>query len=275
MAKNNRDHTKNPFASPASGVVSWLALFAAVLAFTIPLATGAGGLKETVKRIERAVDKLGNDVEDSQGKLRQMEIGIKKLNECTGDLARLDATTNGLTENAKQLDDRISRAEGLASINSLPIGTIVAFVGEPSIIPNGWVLCDGQCINETHSRKLSRDSVHPFFWNKQTPKLQGMFLRGTIDPNAVSAVDGNDLHDHPIPTLKVSVEGPKEPSTLSEPLPPPSGGTTGVATFNHWHEGKTQLGRTTSVSNVPRHMNVYYILKIAETQIGKGTSGGN
>lgn len=41
--------------------------------------------------------------------------------------------------------------------NSLPIGTILPYIGELSKIPFGWYLCDG---------------------SNGTPNLQGMFLRG-------------------------------------------------------------------------------------------------
>jgi microcystin-dependent protein len=64
----------------------------------------------------------------------------------------------------------------------LPVGTIVAFAGAPSAVPEGWLLCDG--------RELPIQQYGPLFaaleyaWGRggqgafRVPDLRGRFLRG-------------------------------------------------------------------------------------------------
>lgn len=53
--------------------------------------------------------------------------------------------------------------------NSVPVGTVIIWTKE--VIPDGWLECDGQVVNET----LYPD-LHKLMPN--TPNYQGMFLRG-------------------------------------------------------------------------------------------------
>lgn len=95
-----------------------------------------------------------------------------------------------------------SAYETLSSkIQSLPVGSIVAFGGQDSAIPSGWLLCDGSVKQRVNYPDLA--NILSGNWNNPAgsgtnstflvPDLQGMFLRGvdksgTIDPDGVRRV---------------------------------------------------------------------------------------
>ena len=71
----------------------------------------------------------------------------------------------------------------------MPIGGIISFFGNESLLPENWVVCNGQTI---------ADSSSPL--NGQTvPDLRGRFLRGpdaVYPPNSSGGIDGIPSHSH-------------------------------------------------------------------------------
>ncbi len=63
----------------------------------------------------------------------------------------------------------------LSAANGVPTGTIVAFAGDESNIPAGWVLCDGRDI----SGLAGSLNLRNLLGSNNVPDLRGMFLRGT------------------------------------------------------------------------------------------------
>jgi microcystin-dependent protein len=72
--------------------------------------------------------------------------------------------------------------------NLVPAGTIVAFAGDTSSIPKGWLLCNGRALKSTDYVILA--NVIKTYWGNGTddsdpnttfnlPDLRGQFLRGT------------------------------------------------------------------------------------------------
>jgi microcystin-dependent protein len=83
--------------------------------------------------------------------------------------------------------------------NGVPVGTVVAFAGEKSKIPAGWLVCDGQSYSTTDYVQLY-NAVGTAWGGSGTsfkvPDLRGMFLRGVDDgrgkdPNAGSRIASN------------------------------------------------------------------------------------
>jgi len=79
--------------------------------------------------------------------------------------------------------------------NGVPVGTIEAFGGDTSKLPNGWLLCDGSVVSRTKYVALFAviDSVWGTGGSTTTfrlPDARGMFLRGVtgaasnVDPDA-------------------------------------------------------------------------------------------
>lgn len=76
----------------------------------------------------------------------------------------------------------------MAAPGAVPIGSIMAFAGPATSIPDGWALCDGAAMSDKSSPKLyecvrttwgdgSNDNDPETNFN--LPDLRGMFLRGT------------------------------------------------------------------------------------------------
>lgn len=67
--------------------------------------------------------------------------------------------------------------------NGVPTGTIMAFAGQESDVPRGWVFCDGRSLaTVAYSENLIQ------MIGNNVPDLRGMFLRGT----GTSPVNGQD-----------------------------------------------------------------------------------
>ena len=65
---------------------------------------------------------------------------------------------------------------GAAGTQNIPIGTIVAFFGRDSDIPDGWVLCDGR---DNPANSLVSIDANAEKGGIQLPDLRGKFVRGT------------------------------------------------------------------------------------------------
>jgi microcystin-dependent protein len=98
------------------------------------------------------------------------------------ELSELSQTLNTLlSEKTDSLQTKIEE-RGV----SVPIGTILAFAGEKSSIPEGWLYCDGRAVSRTEYSELF--SVIDEFWGEgdnstefNLPELRGYFLRGVAD----------------------------------------------------------------------------------------------
>lgn len=69
--------------------------------------------------------------------------------------------------------------------NGVPTGSIMPFIGTTA--PAGWVLCNGQSLNDVEGAEALRALV-----GTNAPDLQGMFLRGT-GTNPVNSQEGPTL----------------------------------------------------------------------------------
>lgn len=82
-----------------------------------------------------------------------------------------------------------------AADNSVPIGTVIIWTKE--IIPEGWLECDGQAVNETLYPDLHK--LMPI-----VPNYQGMFLRGAGSQTFIQSngsLVGNVITNHSSGTL--------------------------------------------------------------------------
>ncbi len=90
----------------------------------------------------------------------------------------------------------------LSAANGVPTGTIVAFAGDESNIPAGWVLCDGRDI----SGLAGSLNLRNLLGSNNVPDLRGMFLRGT----GTSPVNGQ-----PGPALRATQDDGFESHTVT------------------------------------------------------------
>lgn len=122
-------------------------------------------------------------------------------NKCVGagDIAKQAVTTSRLKKNAvtgsrikngsvgfKDLSPAVRKIIGdlqAQAAASVPVGTVVAFAGPASQVPDGWLLCDGSEVDETTFAALfavigdshgGGDGVSTF----HLPDYRGSFLRG-------------------------------------------------------------------------------------------------
>ena len=59
---------------------------------------------------------------------------------------------------------------------SVPVGTIVAYLGDKDNIPRGWLLCDGSTFSQSQYPKLKER-----LGGTNLPNLQGLTLIGATD----------------------------------------------------------------------------------------------
>jgi hypothetical protein len=181
----------------------------------------------------------------------------------------------------------------IAAGNGVPTGTVVPFLGVSSLIPDGWLMCDGKLI----PNGIAYDKLKLVLGNAtHTPDLRAMFLRGVGDElgdteslrkgpglrtvqqdgikkhqHKVSHVaDHTHKSEHPISQGGYSaIEGAGKyfrnvpiplPPELKEhlmPLTTPSGG------HNHIIDDTTDTTTTTNISETrPVSYGVNYIIKI-------------
>lgn len=84
-----------------------------------------------------------------------------------------------INENFRIIQERLNRVA--RDVAGVPIGTIVAFGGPESCIPDGWLLCKGDVLNSCEYEELY--NVIGTRWGGdgntfRIPDLQGRFLRG-------------------------------------------------------------------------------------------------
>ena len=66
--------------------------------------------------------------------------------------------------------------------SSVPVGTIVAFLGHKNDIPDGWLLCDGSSFSESDYPKLKQHLK-----GTNLPNLKGLTLIGASDEDNTDA----------------------------------------------------------------------------------------
>ena len=84
-----------------------------------------------------------------------------------------------INENFRIIQERLNRVA--RDVAGVPIGTIVAFGGPESCIPDGWLFCKGDLLNSSEYEDLYNAIGTRWGGDGDTfriPDLQGRFLRG-------------------------------------------------------------------------------------------------
>lgn len=117
-----------------------------------------------------------------------------KKNAVTG--SRIKDGAVGLKDLSPAMRKIIADLQAQAAGPGLPVGTVVAFAGPASQVPEGWLLCDGSEVDETAFAALfavigdshgGGDGVSTF----HLPDYRGYFLRGVDHDNGGPARDPN------------------------------------------------------------------------------------
>ena len=79
-------------------------------------------------------------------------------------------------------------AGALAGGSAIPAGTIVAFGGDNTKVPDGWMLCDGRELDNTDAQYQALFNAIQYNWGTSNhtnlfriPETRGYFLRGTAN----------------------------------------------------------------------------------------------
>jgi microcystin-dependent protein len=94
--------------------------------------------------------------------------------------------------------------------NGVPVGTIVAFAGPATAVPDGWLLCDGAALNSSSNLAYAQlFNVIGTTWGGtgntsfNIPDLRGAFIRGLnetaggLDPNrTLGSYQGGEIQSH-------------------------------------------------------------------------------
>ncbi|HQP48901.1 MAG TPA: phage tail protein [Spirochaetota bacterium] len=84
-----------------------------------------------------------------------------------------------INENFRIIQERLNRVA--RDVSGVPIGTIVAFGGPESCIPDGWLFCDGDVLSSSEYEDLYNAIGTRWGGDGNTfriPDLRGRFLRG-------------------------------------------------------------------------------------------------
>ena len=131
---------------------------------------------------------------------------------------------------------------------SVPVGTVVSYVGKPNSWPAGWLPCDGTAFNQQKYPQLL-----PILGTATVPNMQGYFLRGydptgTVDPDGKSRVVGGTpqqdefkSHTHPQWSLGDHHRG-------------------GMAGGSYWAQPESPTGATGGLETRPKNVSVYWII---------------
>lgn len=128
--------------------------------------------------------------------------------------------------------------------DSVPIGSIIAWSGEPSNIPNGWSICDG---------------------TNGTPDLRNKFVLGSSSEKPMGTTGGAETH-----TLSVEeMPAHRHTNTIYTPwniYGYGSGGGLNTATPNGDNTGIA--GGSKPHNNMPPFYTLYYIMKVKNVSSG-------
>jgi hypothetical protein len=108
-------------------------------------------------------------------------------------------SSSEMNDNFADLDSRLSAATSAASTTAAPVGSILPYAGDPSMLPPSWVPCDGRTIAQPVPGLVDYNSSAP---GLQIPLLNDdRFLMGTTVANIgikgggnTIAVDGAHVH---------------------------------------------------------------------------------
>jgi microcystin-dependent protein len=96
-------------------------------------------------------------------------------------------TTGGTTYKSLGTQKLMSVPYALSAGDGVPVGTIVAFGGDTTKIPQGWVLCDGRPLSINDPKYVNLYNAIGQSWGTtgagyfNLPGLQGLFLRGATN----------------------------------------------------------------------------------------------
>ncbi len=103
------------------------------------------------------------------------QTGVNTLNSQKGDIE----ATSPLTLSSVSNKITFGLASNAIPQNTgVPVGTVVAFFGNETRIPEGWLLCDGRTFVKTDYPQLSDLLDNSGLSPTNTPDLRGQFLRG-------------------------------------------------------------------------------------------------
>jgi len=166
-------------------------------------------------------------------------------------------------------------AGALVGAAAIPPGTIVAFGGDTSHIPTGWLLCNGRSFSVSDPIYINLFNAIQFNWGSPTstkfniPNLAGMFLRGTSngtnnDPDKTSRtaiMSGGNIGDgvgsYQTDTLRSHIHA-KGFGTLSQS----SGAGYAYSGSTSYPGGPINTGSTGGNETRPVNVYVNYIIKL-------------
>ena len=174
----------------------------------------------------------------------------------------------------------LSTPFALTSAGAVPVGGIIAYSGDPNALPDNWMICNGDDIDDADS-PLNGASA---------PDLRGLFVRGTEDPNHVTEIAGSDSsrHSHTVGIDLDSYTSARIWSYYSDPyVVPESDEETGFWLYGggdydvkrhreavevrrdnhkshkHSFDVETRMNSSLiSTTTIPRHMSLYYVMRI-------------
>lgn len=162
----------------------------------------------------------------------------------------------------------LSAPYALQSAGDVPVGTVLPFMGDVSLLPSNWVFCDGTIIDDPDS-PLDGQSL---------PDLRSRFLRGTSSEGlGVGVSAGSDFHSHYIPSGNMTSYFPivsgsgytnayhpvtsasAFDSTLRN-LTAPEGVSPPYST--HGHTDGVVFGSTNTSFALPSYLSIQFIMRI-------------
>lgn len=182
----------------------------AAIALTVLLAMMAGATKYGA--MVQRIDNLERAVRAEETQLKEVASDLEKslADAATNALSRIDGAQKKLDDEIVTYEDRLkafadqllvtlSEQDPRTTVEPMtpptepqailtagtPIGTILAFAGSASAVPEGWMVCDGRAMQVALFPKLYASIGLLWGGEKDTffnlPNLQGAFLRG-VDP---------------------------------------------------------------------------------------------
>ena len=169
----------------------------------------------------------------------------------------------------------LSTPFALASAGAVPVGGIIAYSGDPASLPDNWMICNGDDIDDTDSP----------LYGTSVPDLRGLFVRGTEAPVRTGAIGGIDTisHSHDF-TMDVTTSSKVGGYYSERYVYPDSNEETGFWLYkaghysvsrqyealavddetreSHEHDVKIERTPVITTAVVPRHMSLYYAMRI-------------
>ena len=207
----------------------------------------------------------------SRNKIANNAIDASKIaNDAVG---ASEITTNAVGS-SELIDGSVNLADLAAAVahQLVPAGSVTAFAGFDTYVPNGWVLCHGQALNKNTYPHLFTAIGHIYGGSGDTfhvPDYRGMFMRGQ------GSTTGHDP-DITSRAKKPGAAGRLEGSTQADEFKShshqerPKSGNTWFKVYSRGGNGspeKTgnilgpQTGKTGGHETRPKNTYVHYIIK--------------